>query len=138
MKDRVPKYPGRMKLTHSDGTVEYVTIERADEPVEEGTPLNKASLLSDDTAVMLGFQTDDDPTVDEALAKVFASKQSFQENDLYMYIMQTHPILAASPYKNIFKFAQVADHEHSARTVSLSGDAETISVYDNKVLTERM
>lgn len=70
MKDRVPKYPGRMKLMHSDGTVEYVTIERADEPVEEGTPLNKASLLSDDTAVMLGFQTDDDPTVDEALKKL--------------------------------------------------------------------
>lgn len=68
MKDRVPKYPGRVKITHADGTSEYVTLERADEPVSgnEGTPLNKATLLSDDTAAMLGL-TGDDPTVDDAL-----------------------------------------------------------------------
>lgn len=72
MKDRVPKYPGRVKITHADGTSEYVTLERADEPVSgnEGTPLNKATLLSDDTAAMLGFSTDDDPTVNEALATI--------------------------------------------------------------------
>ena len=31
-----------MKITHTDGTVEYVTMERADEPIQEGTPINKA------------------------------------------------------------------------------------------------
>lgn len=40
--DRVSTYPGRVKLTRSDGTVEYVTWERADEPTVEGTPINKA------------------------------------------------------------------------------------------------
>lgn len=71
MKDRVPKYPGRVKITRADGTSEYVTIERADEPVSgnEGTPLNKATLLSDDTATKLKL-TSDDPTVDEALKKL--------------------------------------------------------------------
>lgn len=71
MKDRVPKYPGRVKITRSDGTSEYVTIERADEPVSgnEGTPLNKATLLSDDTAAQLKL-TSDDPTVDDALKKL--------------------------------------------------------------------
>lgn len=39
--DRVPTYPGRVKLTREDGTVEYVTIERADEPTVIGTPINK-------------------------------------------------------------------------------------------------
>ncbi len=39
--DRVPTRPGRVKITHSNGTVEYVTIERADEPTQAGTPLNK-------------------------------------------------------------------------------------------------
>lgn len=73
MKDRVPKYPGRVKITRSDGTSEYATIERADEPVSgnEGTPLNKATLLSDDTAAMLGFATSDDPTVDDALQGLY-------------------------------------------------------------------
>ena len=41
--DRVPTYPGRVKITKENGgTVEYVTWERADEPTEEGTPINKA------------------------------------------------------------------------------------------------
>ena len=40
--DRVPTLPGRVKLTKEDGTEEYVTWERADEPTETGTPINKA------------------------------------------------------------------------------------------------
>lgn len=40
--DRVPTYPNRIKITRSDGTSEYVTWERADEPTVEGTPINKA------------------------------------------------------------------------------------------------
>ena len=40
--DRVPTYPNRIKVTKSDGTSEYVTWERADEPTVVGTPINKA------------------------------------------------------------------------------------------------
>lgn len=40
--DRVPTYPNRVKITKSNGTSEYVTWERADEPKVEGTPINKA------------------------------------------------------------------------------------------------
>lgn len=50
VKDRVPAKPGRVKITKEDGSVEYVIIERADEPVEGGTPINKAlfdSILND-------------------------------------------------------------------------------------------
>ncbi len=42
VKDRVSTYPGRMKLTKANGSSEYVTLERADAPTEEGTPINKA------------------------------------------------------------------------------------------------
>ena len=42
VKDRVPTYPGRIKLTKPDGTSEYYTLERADAPTQEGTPINKA------------------------------------------------------------------------------------------------
>ena len=39
-KDRVPQKPGRVKITPEEGTTFYATLERADEPIEVGTPLN--------------------------------------------------------------------------------------------------
>lgn len=139
MKDRVPKYPGRVKITHDDGTSEYVTLERADEPVSgnEGTPLNKATLLSDDTAAMLGFTSNEDPTVNEALQQLSKESKTFLHSDLYMYIMQTHPVLYASPYKDAWMFDMTSDHKHEARSISLSGNAESITVYDNYNVTTR-
>jgi hypothetical protein len=41
VKDRVSTYPGRVKLTKTNGSSEYVTLERADAPTQEGTPINK-------------------------------------------------------------------------------------------------
>lgn len=51
--DRVSTYPGRVKLTRADGSIEYVTWERADEPTVEGTPINKA--LFDSIATDMGL-----------------------------------------------------------------------------------
>lgn len=45
IKDRVPTYPNRKKITYEDGTVQYATVEYADEPIEEGTPVNRALLM---------------------------------------------------------------------------------------------
>ena len=43
--DRKPTRPNRYKVTpENGGTPYYVTLERADEPTVEGTPLNAASL----------------------------------------------------------------------------------------------
>lgn len=51
MLDRVPTKPGRMLITPENGGAPYyATVTRADEPVQEGTPLNKNTLLSDATA----------------------------------------------------------------------------------------
>ena len=43
-KDRVPEKPGRVKITPEDGSAYYAFMERADEPIVEGTPLNAKSL----------------------------------------------------------------------------------------------
>ena len=41
-KDRIANKPNRVKLTYEDsGASSYATVELADEPIEEGTPLNK-------------------------------------------------------------------------------------------------
>ena len=42
--DRVPTYAGRVKLTPVSGQADVFTMERADEPINEGTPINKATL----------------------------------------------------------------------------------------------
>lgn len=57
MKDRVPQNPGRMKFTLEDGTSMYATMERADNPTQVGTPLNKNTLF--DSTVNTRYGLDD-------------------------------------------------------------------------------
>lgn len=38
--DRKSTYPNRFKITRADGSSEFVTLERADDPTVAGTPLN--------------------------------------------------------------------------------------------------
>ena len=45
-KDRVPIYPGRIKLTPVEGQTDLFDMLRADDPITEGTPLNKAAFDS--------------------------------------------------------------------------------------------
>lgn len=45
-KDRVPKHAGRVRLTPVSGQTDLFTMERADDPTEQGTPLDKATLES--------------------------------------------------------------------------------------------
>lgn len=69
MKDRISTHPGRVQLVPVAGQTNTFDMLRADEPTEVGTPLNKANLLSDGTAALIGV-TGDDATVDGALAAV--------------------------------------------------------------------
>ena len=56
MKDRVPGSPGRVLITpEGGGAAFYATMARADNPIQEGDPLNKATLLTDETAALLGL-----------------------------------------------------------------------------------
>ena len=68
MQDRVSLYPGRVKLEPVAGQANLYDLTRADQPTQEGTPLNKASLLKDTTAARLGLGTSAVP--DDVLARV--------------------------------------------------------------------
>lgn len=102
MKDRVPKYPGRVYVTPENvGAPYYATIERADEPVEAGTPLNKATLLSDDVANLISL-SGDQATVSEALKAVFNLANPYASTSRYGRTILTSIIsdaenLAATP-----------------------------------------
>lgn len=66
MFDRLPGpgKEGRVKITPEGGGAPfYAIMEMADEPTQVGTPLNKATLLSDATAAAAG----DSDTVSEAI-----------------------------------------------------------------------
>jgi len=88
LKDRVPVDANRKKFT-LEGVSElatladvilflqavfYGTVEYADNATEVGTPLNKANLLTDVTAALLGLGGD--PSVDDALAKLYSIIQA--------------------------------------------------------------
>ena len=55
MQDRVSLYPGRVKLIPVTGQENTYDMVRADEPTQEGTPLNTDSLLKVATAALYGL-----------------------------------------------------------------------------------
>jgi len=59
MRDRISTYPYRRLITPETGPAFYAKIERSDGPLEPGTPLNKVTLLDDDTATDLELFGDD-------------------------------------------------------------------------------
>ena len=73
MQDREPTYPGRVTLTPVYGLANTYDMERADRPLQQGTPLNKASLLKDATAALFGLGTGAVP--DDVLAELGKYKQ---------------------------------------------------------------
>ena len=78
MKDRVPLYPGRVTLTPVPGQANTYDMVRADQPTQEGTPLNKANLLADAVAAKLGLTGD--PTPNDALDALADQKANKQQS----------------------------------------------------------
>lgn len=73
MQDRVPLYPGRVKMTPVAGQANTFDMVRADDPTQAGTPLNKATFLKDATAALFGLGTGAVP--DDVLAELGKYKQ---------------------------------------------------------------
>lgn len=68
MQDRISTYPGRIKLTPVEGSENLFDMDRADIPIQEGTPMTKAALLADSTAAQLGLGPS--ATVNDALRAI--------------------------------------------------------------------
>lgn len=73
MQDREPIYPGRVIMTQVFGQANTYDMERADKPLQQGTPLNKATLLKDATAALFGLGASAVP--DDVLAELGKYKQ---------------------------------------------------------------
>jgi hypothetical protein len=105
MKDRIPRYAGRIKLIPVDENNGIYYMERADEPIQEGTPLNKNTLLKDETAEKVGL--DNEATVDLVL-NALADKQLSTESALELIntILQELPISRGGTGANTLKSAK--------------------------------
>lgn len=66
MKDRTPKFPGRVKLKPVAGQTDTYDMTRADDPDDTGTPFNTRTMLQDSTARFLRLPISN-PFVDDAL-----------------------------------------------------------------------
>ena len=72
MKDRIPANPGRVLITpENGGTPFYATVTRADNPTQDGDPINKNTLLKDPTAALYGLGSDAVP--DDVFQKINAT-----------------------------------------------------------------
>ena len=80
MKDRVSLHPNRYKLIPVSGQADTYDLSRADEPLEVGTPLDKAHLLRDETAAKL--ELDENATVDDAFDALYRQKLDSKIGDI--------------------------------------------------------
>lgn len=85
MQDRVSLYPGRVKLEPVAGQANTYDLTRADQPTQEGTPLNKASLLKDATAKKFGL--DPDALPDDVLVAIASLTKKHIKNLKYGEIL---------------------------------------------------
>lgn len=90
MQDRVSLYPGRVKLEPVAGQANTYDLTRADQPTQEGTPLNKASLLKDATAALFGLTTDAVPDDVLALIKTLIDNANDNANTKAQYEIGTY------------------------------------------------
>ena len=104
MRARQALNPGRIKLTFEDGSTKYAVMERADNPVVEGDPLNPYTLLKDETCTMLG---------DDAFQMLAALAASGGGNgdagDLEDTALEVGTITNAGAGWNTFKFREAFD-----------------------------
>ena len=81
MQDRAPTYPGRVTLTPVDGQPNIYDMARADQPTQAGTPINKATLLSDDTAKDYGLTDTAGATPNEAFQALKTNRRPWMIGD---------------------------------------------------------
>lgn len=82
MVDRVPTYPGRVRLVPVSGQENVYDLTLADEPVQVGTPLSKANLLTDETAENVNQATGSTPATPNWALALLAQKMAANNTDI--------------------------------------------------------
>lgn len=133
MQDRIPLYPGRVKMTPVAGQANTFDMVRADDPTQAGTPLNKATLLKDATAALYGLGASAVP--DDVLAELGKYKQYWwRRRDLGHYILKETSISAPRPiYVNS---SSVVTYTYGS-SVTINQTDRTVTINNPQTLTTR-
>lgn len=95
MKDRVPTAVlenGAVRMEQFDASgnsLGYVYLRRADAPSEDGTPYSKNAVLTDATADALGLTAANNPTPNDAFAKI--AQKFIQTSDAIANLVKARP-----------------------------------------------
>lgn len=116
MRDRDSEYPGRIRLTPVLGEENIYDVEAADVPIDPGTPFNKATMLTDATAALMGL--DDSATVDDMLSTLATRAISLNQNT--NAINQSMATLT-SKVNNLIKYG--------SNDIGTGADLETGTIY---------
>lgn len=73
---------GRRKITYEDGRTEFVTIQNADEAIEDGTDINRKTLMAMQGFVSATTTFNDDGTITEVNMDGQTMVTTFTENGL--------------------------------------------------------
>lgn len=106
---------------------------------QKGSALSRANILPDETCDALGLDRETSEPKDGFIASAeIGARPNAYASDLFLYITGKHPLLNAGPYNDYWQYETMNNHLHEARTISLTGNAENITVYDGSTLAERM
>ena len=131
MQDRVPLYPGRVKMTPVAGQANIYDMVRADDPTQAGTPLNKATFLKDATAALYGLGASAVP--DDVLAELGKYKQYWwRRRDLGHYVLQETSISA--PRTIYMSYSSVVTYTYGS-SVTINQTDGTVTIDNPQTLT---
>lgn len=131
MQDRIPLYPGRVKMTPVAGQANTFDMVRADDPTQAGTPLNKATLLKDATAALYGLGASAVP--DDVLAEIGKYKQYWwRRRDLGHYVLQETSISA--PRTIYMSYSSVVTYTYGS-SVTINQTDGTVTIDNPQTLT---
>ena len=135
MKDRQSTYPNRITLTPVPGQAHTYDWARADQPTEEGTLLNKANLLSDDTAALGGLNSEI-ATPDTAFNKIFNTLNGLNIKDdgtVGGIMVETDPTVPA--WAKAASKPTYTANEVGATPISGGTMTGTLTAYNNTTLS---
>lgn len=129
MQDRIPLHPGRIKLTQVSGNI--YDMERADEPQQVGTPLNKSNLFDSANETRYGATTPNGALTNlvrewhiVAPASGWVEGDSFSTNQVTVPGMKAvyNPIYASDP-------ESILTVEAEGEAFGMIGEMETFNGY---------
>ena len=131
MQNREPTYPGRVTLTPVAGLANTYDMDRADQPLQQGTPLTKATFLKDATAALYGLGTGAVP--DDVLAELGKYKQYWwRRRDLGHYVLQETSISAPRPI--YMSYSSVVTYTYGS-SVTINQTDGTVTIDNPQTLT---